>query len=120
MTRDEADGGGEMARVLPRGLSRRTREQSDAVGLLVAEAFREGSRIGSARFADELLHYVIERLAETERQYETLSAEQAEVIVQTHGGGSQPPVVEAYFGGVGAVLSDLRAEIRRLRDRGEG
>ncbi|HJL20079.1 MAG TPA: hypothetical protein RMH99_30720 [Sandaracinaceae bacterium LLY-WYZ-13_1] len=111
MKRGEAEGGG----LLSRSLSLRAREHSDAIFPLVLEAFWEGRRAGAARLADELLCYLAGRLAEAERQYDALSAEQADAIAQAYGGGSQAPVVEAYFGATGAVLSGLCTEIRRVR-----
>lgn len=109
------DSDAELRPVLSSALARRAQQFSDGVFPLVLEALREGRHLGASRFADTILHSVIARLAEAERQYEQLDAGQVEQIEQLYENAEHSPVVEAHFGGLAVVLMDLRDEIRRVR-----
>lgn len=106
-----------MSQVLSAELSERVQGLSDAVLVLVLDAFREGRRAGDAKARAELLAYVESRLAELEAQFRTLDAAGCLRLEDGYEDAYPSPVAAAHFGGAGDVLALLRARLRGQLER---
>lgn len=89
-------------------LTERVRELSDALLVLVLDAFREGRRQGERRVAAAVDRDVEALLAELEAQFGALDGADLVRLAACYEGADPSPLVAAHFGGAADVLMRLR------------
>lgn len=99
-------------------LTERVRELSDALLVLVLDAFREGRRQGERSAAEAADHEVEVLLSELEAQLGAFEAADHARLAGSYTGAKPSPLAAAHFGGAADALMRLRARYaRRLRRR---
>ena len=102
-----------MSRTPSAELTERYGELSDALLVLLLDAFREGLRAGEKRAAEALDADIDALLADLEKRFHALDREGVAVLADGYRDAEPSPLAAAYFGAAADALIRLRGKQRR-------